>query len=127
MNFIKSMFKSEESNQSDAKIQGFPWKPLQDIDQINELLEASKHQTIIIFKHSTRCGTSRAVIKNFEQDQKSRLDVAFYYLDLLNYRAVSNAVASQLQVNHQSPQVIVLKDGAVVAHDSHFDALSLKF
>ena len=42
-----------------------------------------------------------------------------YYLDLLNYRDVSNEVGYKFQVSHQSPQLLVIKNGVVVAHDSH--------
>ncbi|WP_046745485.1 bacillithiol system redox-active protein YtxJ [Kordia zhangzhouensis] len=96
------------------------WLPLTDISQLETIVEASKTLPIAIFKHSTRCGISRMVIKQFEQSfplEKHQMRV--YYLDLLNYRSISDEVAARFQVWHESPQLIVIKNGETVAHASH--------
>ena len=75
----------------------------------------------LIFKHSTRCGVSRMALKSFEKEfdiDETELDV--YFLDLLNYRELSNKVADSLNIQHQSPQVLVLKNETVVYTDSHY-------
>ena len=74
----------------------------------------------MIFKHSTSCGISRMVWNRARQalvgmDAKADL----YYLDLLANRQVSNAVSETFSVTHQSPQVLVIKDGEVISHASH--------
>ena len=51
-------------------------------------------------------------------------NVAFYYLDLLKYRNISNEITSNFNVYHQSPQVLLIKNGKVVAHNSHYDIIS---
>ena len=90
------------------------------IKQLDEIKEKSKTKTQVIFKHSTRCGISRMVMNqfvsayNFTEEQ---LDL--YYLDLLNYRDISNEIGYKFQVMHESPQLLVLKNGVVVAHASH--------
>ena len=51
-----------------------------------------------------------------------------YYLDIINYRNVSNAVSNKFQVRHESPQVLVIKNGVVVNQASHgeINGLDLK-
>lgn len=101
------------------------WNILDDIKQLDDLVELSNDKTVVIFKHSTRCGISRAVKKAFEKQFKDK-DAIFYYLDLLKHRDISNEIASRFNVQHQSPQLLVLKGEKVVKHDSHYDLLAVE-
>ncbi|WP_339893715.1 bacillithiol system redox-active protein YtxJ [uncultured Algibacter sp.] len=97
-----------------------PWITLSELSQLDTINEKSSTKTQVIFKHSTRCGISRMVMNQFVDAydvNENNLDL--YYLDLLNYRDVSNEVGYKFQVSHQSPQLLVIKNGVVVAHDSH--------
>jgi len=96
-----------------------PWKNLTEVAQLDEIEKLSKGKTQVIFKHSTRCGISSMVMNQFVDafDVDSNLDL--YYLDLLNYREVSNETGYKFQVMHQSPQLLVIKNGVVVTHASH--------
>lgn len=97
-----------------------PWIALTSLDQLATIAEKSKTKTQLIFKHSTRCGISRMVINQFTDAYSfNEDDVDLYYLDLLNYRDVSNEVGYKFQVLHQSPQLLVIKNGITVAHESH--------
>ena len=74
----------------------------------------------MIFKHSTRCGISRMVLKQFESNYDiDPSQMKLYFLDLLSNRDVSDEVGYKFQVMHQSPQLIVIKNGVAVAHASH--------
>lgn len=97
------------------------WIPLETIDQIKDLKEKSKTTKLAIFKHSTSCGISRMVLKGFERELEGPIvsDIKYYLLDLKRNRAVSNAIASEFNVEHQSPQLIVLDKGEVVYAESH--------
>ena len=98
------------------------WTPLISVEEINTIKEISKNQSILIFKHSTRCGISRMVIKQFESlfnEENKQLKV--YYLDLLNYREVSSKLSEVFQVIHQSPQLLVIKNGISVYNESHYE------
>lgn len=77
---------------------------------------------IAIFKHSTRCSLSSMVKSRLERgwDIKDN-DIEMYYLDLLAHRNISNKIASIYNVEHQSPQLIVLNQGKVLYHKSHGD------
>lgn len=92
---------------------------LKTINQIEKLVLSD--ELAILFKHSTRCGVSKSILRAFESKYK-RLD--FYYLDILNHRDVSDALAKKLNIPHQSPQIIVIKNGKPVAHHSHYDIIS---
>ena len=98
------------------------WTPLISIEEINNIKEISKTQSILIFKHSTRCGISRMVMKQFESlfnEENKHLKV--YYLDLLNFREVSSKLSEVFQVIHQSPQLLVVKNGISVYDESHYE------
>lgn len=97
-----------------------PWKTLEDTNKIDELIVLSHLKPVVIFKHSTRCGISRMVLNGFEQGYNlGEESIELYFLDLLKYRNVSNEVAQRFGVVHQSPQLIIVKAGEVVHHNSH--------
>jgi bacillithiol system protein YtxJ len=96
------------------------WNPITTEQQVKDIVERSNEKPQIIFKDSVTCGISayakeRLVIGNDLLVSKAD----FNYLDLLSYRSVSNFITDELNVIHQSPQIIVLKDGEVVYRVSH--------
>ena len=122
MGILKSLFGSNDASKPEKKL---PWIALTTEQQLNDIIENSNSKHQAIFKHSTRCGISSGVLRQFER-QEDTGEVDFYYLDLLSFRSLSEEIASKFGVLHQSPQLIVIKDGAVVAHGSHYDIMSVK-
>ncbi len=103
------------------------WIHLTNIDQIKQIRSQSKSETVYIFKHSTRCVISKMVIKRFENMfDESMSNVKVYYLDLLNYRDISNEIAVAFKVIHQSPQLLIIKNEVTVFNASHHDITSVK-
>ncbi len=97
-----------------------PWIALNSLEQLDVIEEESKTVPVAIFKHSTSCGISRMAIRQFERAYNVEPEqMKLYYLDLLSYRQVSNEVGYRFQVIHQSPQLLVIKNGVAVAHASH--------
>ncbi len=124
MGFFKNLFDAEDSKNKEVKDKFIHWESLNAVDQLEEIKEQSRSQPILIFKHSTRCGISRMVIKKFEnlfKEEHKKLKV--YYLDLLSYRNVSDEVGYTFQVMHQSPQLIIIKNGSAVYYASHYNIL----
>ena len=119
MGLFNSIFGKTDKEQQRSNVN---WIPLNSLDQLSEIKEQSKGETILIFKHSTRCGISSMVIKRFEQlFDESMQQVKVYYLDLLNHREVSNEVGYTFQVMHQSPQLLIIRNETTVFHASHYD------
>lgn len=120
--FGKWFGRSEKTSQNDT----VSWLELTNVSQLDGIVAQSGQKPQLIFKHSTRCGISRMVKNQFEKDYPlSSLEVDLYYLDLLNYREISNAIASRFKVYHESPQLLVIKDGNVLKHASHGSILDL--
>ena len=94
------------------------WEQLTDLKQIEQLKEASFLSPVLFFKHSTRCSISVMALNRFEREWNNTT-VITYFLDLLNYREISNHIAALFEVEHQSPQVLLIKDGVCVFHASH--------
>jgi bacillithiol system protein YtxJ len=116
MSFLKNMFGSDEEKQLVSKV---GWRPLTDLGQLNEIIDLSTEKPVLIFKHSTRCSISRMVLKQFENEFDLQDKVIPYFIDLLEFRNVSNEIAIRFGVTHQSPQIILVKDGKAVYNASH--------
>ncbi|KUY20768.1 general stress protein [Elizabethkingia miricola] len=113
---IFDLFKSKEELKENS-----PWLTIESMEDLNKAVEDSKHTKVAIFKHSTSCFISKMVLKNFETDLNKHAPdgYKFYYLDLLSFRPISNQIAEQFLVRHESPQIIVLENGAAVYKASH--------
>ena len=116
MGFFNSISGSSQENQSLSKV---GWRQLKDLGQLNELVAESADLPVLIFKHSTRCSVSRMVLKQFENEFSMHEKITPYFLDLVAHRAVSTEIAHRFGVLHQSPQLIVIKDGKAVFNESH--------
>jgi len=94
------------------------WIELNDEQQLAAIKAQSKEQPVIIFKHSTRCSISTMAKGRLERSE-APAGVAFYYLDLIRYRSVSNAIADLFGVPHESPQVLLIRNEACTYNESH--------
>jgi len=117
MGFFNKIFGSSEEAKEEKVL---PWIPLNELQQLNHIESKSATKPQVIFKHSTRCGISRMVMNQFiDAYDFTEKDLDLYYFDLLNYREISSEIAAKFQVIHESPQLLVIKNGIVVAYDSH--------
>lgn len=119
MSLFNSVFSNSKT--SDNSKNNINWIPLTDLGQLNEIIELSNEKPVAIFKHSTRCSVSRMALKQFENEFNSADSVETYFLDLIAYRDVSNEIATRFQVVHQSPQLVLIKEGKSVYNASHSD------
>ena len=94
------------------------WIALTTEAQTDQIKEESKHHPVVIFKHSTRCSISN-MAENRLKNLKDIGDATFYYLDLLQYRPISNKIAEDFKVHHESPQVLVIANGECVYDETH--------
>lgn len=95
------------------------WITLSSIEELQIIKEKSFQKPQVVFKHSTRCGTSSVVKSRFER-ASAIPEADFYYLDLIRHRDVSDKIATEFKVYHESPQVLIIKDGQCRYDESHF-------
>jgi bacillithiol system protein YtxJ len=100
------------------------WIPLQSDKQLNEIREKSTLRPQVIYKHSTRCATSQLVRSRLERTEAPQ-DIDFYFLDLIAHRSLSDKIAEDFDVWHESPQILVIRNGKSVYDDSHL-GISMK-
>ena len=117
MSFFKNIFGQNDGESQENKPS--IWNDLTEIEQLDAIIEESAEQTVVIFKHSTRCIVSRTALKQFEFDFKADEKLKLYFLDLITYRPVSNEIADRFEVEHQSPQILVIKNGKAIYNTSH--------
>jgi bacillithiol system protein YtxJ len=94
------------------------WISLQHLTQLDEIAQSPGYS--IIFKHSTRCSISLMAKRKFELDWSYLPEnTSVYFLDLLQYRNISNGIAERFKVHHESPQLLLIKDGECIYETSH--------
>lgn len=119
MGILKTLF-GKENNKEKKEAKVAPWIPLVSVEQLEEIKEKSKNKPQAIFKHSTTCGISSMVMNRFNEGYDIPTDsLDLHYLDLHNFRPVSNEASNTFGVRHESPQLLVIVNGDVVAHESH--------
>ena len=94
------------------------WIHLTDEEQLKQIISKSQIRPQVIFKHSTRCSISAVALQRLQKVAQPT-DIDFYYLDLINYRSLSNRIAEVFKVVHESPQVLLIRDGECVYEESH--------
>lgn len=97
------------------------WIDLNQAAQLESLKEESKKQPVLIFKHSTRCSISSSALNRLERswNEDDMKSVKPYYLDLISYRDVSNKIQEVFGIQHESPQILLIKDGVCTYCASH--------
>lgn len=94
------------------------WNELSSEAQLETIKQESTSQPVVIFKHSTRCSIS-VMAKNRLDKAVQPQGIKFYYLDLLQHRNVSNKISEDFSVYHESPQVLLIKNGECIYDESH--------
>lgn len=98
------------------------WNKLTSEEQIDQVIAASEEKPVLLFKHSTRCSISSMsldrLLRNWKEEDSEKITP--YYLDLIAFRSLSNLVAERFGVPHESPQVLLIQNGKVTYHESHY-------
>ncbi len=98
------------------------WNIIDKQEQIDEISQISHEHPCLIFKHSTRCSISSMAKMRLESDWDEQLHhLQVYYLDLISYRSISQQIANQFSVHHESPQVLLIQNGECTYDASHLD------
>jgi bacillithiol system protein YtxJ len=98
------------------------WKNLTQISEVDDAVAHSSIKPVVFFKHSTRCSISSMALNRLKSVEPEVLETAeFYYLDLIAHRDVSNYIAEKLDVHHESPQIVIVRDGDCTYDASHME------
>jgi len=99
------------------------WNLLTDVAQLDEIKQESYQRPVLIFKHSKTCSISAASLGRLERkwQQPEVGDLKPYYLDLLANRPISNQIATEFEVQHESPQILLIRNGESVYDASHYE------
>ncbi|SFS61865.1 bacillithiol system redox-active protein YtxJ [Paenibacillus sp. BC26] len=99
-------------------------KEIQSIEEWNEAFEASGSRPLVVFKHSTTCPVSANAYTEFtnylKNNEAASADTDFVLVKVIESRPVSNQIAEDTSVKHESPQVILIKDKAKYWTASHW-------
>lgn len=95
------------------------WTKLTDREQLDEIDAISADRPVLIYKHSTRCIVCHMTKRWLERELPGEDDGAYYFLDLLARRDISNAIAARYGIAHESPQVLVIRNGRCIHSASH--------
>ncbi len=94
------------------------WIPLLYEEQLEEIKLNSSHTPQVIFKHSSRCAISSMARSRLDRNESPE-GIDFYFLDIINHRNISNKIAHDFNVRHESPQVLIINDGQCIYDESH--------
>lgn len=99
------------------------WTELRALDQVDEIKKESGERPVLIFKHSNRCNISRTTLDRLERhwNEREMAGVKPYFLDLINHRVLSNLLAEVFDVEHESPQILLIAKGKSILNLSHFE------
>ena len=98
------------------------WNQITSEEDIEKLKEDSKDKKVLIFKHSNRCGVSSRVLSRLEKDWQPEASdkIVPYFINLNSYRNLSNKIAQDFGIRHESPQALLISGGVCIYNDSHF-------
>ena len=117
MGIFDSVFGKKEKVVEEKK--QLPWIHLESLGQLEEITKKSNHRAQVIYKHSTTCGISSMTLRMFNDTYELDTECDLYFLTIQSHRDISDAVSSKLGVRHESPQLLILKNGKVTFHTSH--------
>ncbi|WP_159475066.1 bacillithiol system redox-active protein YtxJ [Chryseobacterium sp. 18068] len=119
MSFLDKIFGGK---QEQGETKSF-WKTIKSEEDLEKAIKQSYENRVAVFKHSTSCFISKTVLKNFEKEieNSDEQNVIFYFLDLLAFRPISNKIAEDFAIRHESPQLIVIENGKAINNASHQD------
>lgn len=108
------------SKKKEDKSSNIAWVNLENVEELEKIKALSNEKPVAIFKHSTRCSISSMAKSKLERDWDLTTDeLTIYYLDLIQFRTISNEIESLFSVEHQSPQILLIKNGEVTYQASH--------
>jgi bacillithiol system protein YtxJ len=103
------------------------WINIESEADLNKAIEASSQDNmgVAIFKHSTRCSISSVAKTRLASLWDFKEELPIYYLDLIAFRELSALIAEKFNVQHESPQLLIINKGECIYNASHM-SISVK-
>lgn len=115
---LYNLFKKKKTDKNEP----LAWNTLYDSEEIPSIVEKSKVRPQLIYKHSNQCSVSFIAKEGLERSaEKISNSADLHIVYVIQQRDISNAIATEFKIRHESPQAILLKDGDVVWKGSHWD------
>lgn len=96
------------------------WQYIQKAEEVNAIKKGLSEQPVLFFKHSHRCGLSKLILDDLEKDwRRSAQEVRLVFVDVWKQRAIADLIAAEFGIKHHSPQVVLVRNGKVIYHQSH--------
>ncbi|WP_010252366.1 bacillithiol system redox-active protein YtxJ [Myroides injenensis] len=95
------------------------WINLTESKQIDEIIKESEDRAVVIFKNSPRCYISKFALRNFESSFENPTAINCYMVDVVQHKLISIEIADRFQINHESPQLLIISKGKAVYNASH--------
>lgn len=101
------------------------WGEISTSSELKDIDKASYEKIQFIYKHSSRCATSYFALRNLQDLSEEVRKVAdLYMVDVIGQRSLSNEISSHYDVRHESPQVLLIREGQVRWNGSHGEVRS---
>jgi bacillithiol system protein YtxJ len=99
-------------------------KPLRELAELDQIIDYSHKQPVMLFKHSRTCGISAEALDelrvHLDEHAASVASAHYAMVTVQTHRDISNAIAAKLGVRHETPQAILVHGGRVIWTASHF-------
>jgi bacillithiol system protein YtxJ len=86
-------------------------------EELNRLFDESKAASVILFKHSLTCPISHAAYEEMSNLTREKVNLII----VQDARNLSDEIADRTGIRHESPQTLIVKNGEIVWHASHYD------
>lgn len=106
-------------NSGGSRSEKLNWNQLDTLESLERAIAESNDTPALFFKHSTRCSISSMALKRFEREWDKSIKCDIYFIDLIAKRDVSNRLSELTNVQHQSPQIVLIKKGIAIYNASH--------
>lgn len=108
------------SNRNKHKPVKINWREVETEADLDELIKSSESSKVLLFKHSNRCGISSTALNRLEKSWETELNsVPTFIIDVVRNRKLSQMIADRIDIPHQSPQILILKNSDCIYSESH--------
>ena len=92
---------------------------MEEITNLAKCNDVLRQRSAILFKHSYACDLSSEAYQVMSRFVSVNKDANVYLISVLDYPEIARYVSEKTEIRHESPQVLAMRNGEVLAHASH--------